>query len=302
MLRRASIRPSNLARADKKLRKILDVPKESTTPVTLFSHVYRRRAQHSSVSDYFSHARISFIAMRTNNWLTNNAEGPSTLQSLRGCDRLLSTFSYAVATMRINYRPFATHEPEFPASRWASLFYPRGDLSAITTPRVSPRDLFCERWRKEGALSQCSFLPLVYASYCAMRSDESRINDRRSFATIRARACVCARVQERVRSLLSQYTRHKMPSVIFIPLPNESSLNEEIVISRFESPWKYIFDVPSPAIRQFATLPQIYQVELKVLDMINDLWYCVYETFSWKNLSHVWRFNIWHIFACNFFF
>lgn len=138
-----------------------------------------------------------------------------------------------------------------------------------------------------------------------MRSDESRINDRRSFATICV--CVCARVQERVRPLLSQYTRHKMRSVIFIPLRHQtyhllttrsssraSSLRESISLMCLHLPFDNLHQ----------TLLQIYRIELKVLEMINDLGTAryFYEMSSWKNLSHVWRFNIWHIFACKIFF
>lgn len=86
--------------------------------------------------------------------------------------------------------------------------------------------------------------------------------------------CVCALVQERVRPLLSQYTRHKMRSVIFIPLRHQtyhllttrssfraSSLRESISLMCLHLPFDNLHQ----------TLLQIYRIELKVLEMINDL-------------------------------
>jgi len=108
--------------------------------------------------------------MRTSNWLTNNVNinQISIISQLRS---IILYLPYAVATIRINYRPFATHEP-ISCPRWASLFFcPRGDLSAITTASLSAGSILRTTQREEEASSRNIFFRYSHASYCATHPD-----------------------------------------------------------------------------------------------------------------------------------
>lgn len=139
--------------------------------------------------DYFSHARIFFIAMRANNWLTNNASDQVHFNHfavaidysppfLRGSDdeNQLSVLSLLTSP--------------FPTRGERALFYPPGDLSAITTPRVSPRDLFCERWRERKEPYPTVYFFASHMPY-VLRNAVWRAQDKWP-AFFRDCTCVCA--------------------------------------------------------------------------------------------------------------
>lgn len=141
--------------------------------------------------------------MRTNNWLTNNARDRVHFNHLavaidysppflRGSDdeNQLPSFRYSRAHFLL-----AVSEPLLPARRFICDNHPAS---------FSAGSLFCERRRgaRKEPLSHSVPFCFSYVPYCAMRSDERRINDRRSFATAHVYVYVC--VQECVRSLLSR--------------------------------------------------------------------------------------------------